>query len=447
MCESRLTISGTWAVLVVMSFVWGCRGSGPGGPPGDNLDSLAVFRAAFSEPEVCQACHPQHYLEWQMSMHAYAFIDPVFFALNKIGQERSNNSLDQFCIKCHSPVATLLKEFPPGSNPNDVSQLSGKGVQCDVCHLVQEFRPGGSITSFRLDNVRQGPIHDPEDNDFHESVFDPRFDQSAICSSCHNVDSPSGFVLEQTSGEWDDSPYSAMGISCQGCHMPRYVGKAATDGPIRDGIHRHTFVGVDIPLVDFPGSDEMVAAVDQLLKNAITMTVTAPTHIPENQEFVVKIDINNDRTGHRVPSGTIFERQMWLEVVVEDATGQVVFMSGGLDDNSDLQNHHSEYVASQALPVDSNLVLFKGTPYSNSEETLFFWEADSISSHTIAPFETKSFEYRIPNAGSAGPLQLRARLRFRSFPPYLLRTLDLEPLIDKLRIFDMADYSQSIILN
>ena len=40
----------------------------------------------FEVAENCQSCHPQHYLEWSSSMHAYAFKDPVFFAMNTIEQ-------------------------------------------------------------------------------------------------------------------------------------------------------------------------------------------------------------------------------------------------------------------------------------------------------------------------------------------------------------------------
>ena len=33
----------------------------------------------FQTAEDCSTCHPQHYLEWSSSMHAYAFKDPLFF--------------------------------------------------------------------------------------------------------------------------------------------------------------------------------------------------------------------------------------------------------------------------------------------------------------------------------------------------------------------------------
>jgi len=223
-------------------------------PPSDPVDSLQLYREAFADPAECAGCHPNHYQEWQQSMHAYAFTDPVFFTLNSIGQQRSNNQLDQFCIKCHSPFATLLQEAPPGFNPASLSPLSQKGLHCDGCHTMKTFERGEAFKTFHLDRVRRGPLSDPQDNNYHGSAFDNRFVFSDFCSACHDVKSPDGQVfLETTNTEWDNSPYLGMGLQCQDCHMPVYQGQAAVGGPLRAQVHRHTFTGVDYPLVDLPG--------------------------------------------------------------------------------------------------------------------------------------------------------------------------------------------------
>lgn len=415
--------------------------------PSDGIsptDSLVLIQEAFDNPTECRSCHPNHYAEWQKSMHAYAFVDPIFFRLNEIGQQRSGNQLDQFCVKCHSPIASLLQEAPPGFDPNAISALAQTGVQCDVCHAISEFEPGRGIAEFRLDGVKQGPIPDPQSNSFHKSEFDRRYLKSGICSGCHDVFAPNGVQVEFTSTEWENSPFSAMGLECQGCHMPTYTGEAAVGGPQRE-VHRHTFIGVDIPLVDFPGKSETIAMVDELLKGAVNMTVNAPDQIASETDMTVQVEINNDITGHNVPSGTTFERQMWLEVQVTNAaTGAVIYESGHLDDNGDLLNHHSEAVKNGALPEDADLTLFHGIPYKNGEETLFFWEADRIEDKTIPPFESRAAEYQLDVPASADALELSVRLRFRSFPPYLLRAIGMEELLPNLLIFDMQKFEQTI---
>jgi nitrate/TMAO reductase-like tetraheme cytochrome c subunit len=305
-------ISGYFLVVALLLGL-ACEQSSPQGPEQLNfpVDSLELFRSTFNTPEKCQSCHPNHYDEWESSMHAYAFEDPIFFKLNTIGQVRSNNGLDQFCVKCHSPLATLLKEASPGFDPSQVSELSTKGVHCDVCHTMKNFERGKGISTFFLDEIRRGPVIDPAPNNFHQPQFDARYTQSNICSACHEVIGPNGDRVEQTSTEWDNSPYLAMGLECQNCHMPTYSGNAAVGGPFRDNLHRHYFVGVDIPLVSFPNQQNTIAMVDNLLKNSVTMSVDLPDEIAATDDLEIKITINNDRTGHNVPTGNIFQRQMW----------------------------------------------------------------------------------------------------------------------------------------
>lgn len=437
--------------LLVAALLLGfaCEESIPQGPGQLNLpvDSLEIFLNTFKTPEDCQTCHPHHYSEWQSSMHAYSFVDPVFFKLNDIGQIRSNNELDQFCIKCHSPFAKLLKEASPGFDPSQLSDLSKKGVQCDVCHTMKSFNRGKSITNFFLDGIKRGPITDPAPNDFHESQFDVRFTQSDLCSPCHDVIAPNGTRVEETSTEWDNSPYLAMGLECQNCHMPTYTGRAALGAPIRDNLHRHYFVGVDIPLVPFPERQNTIQMVDDLLKNSITMTVNLPAAIAANDNLEISVTINNDKTGHNIPTGNIFERQMWLEVIVKDpVTDSILYVSGNLDDNKDLLNHHSEFVANGSVPEDVDLTIYNGTAYNMGEETLFFWEADSVINNSIPPFESRSTNYNIAGPFYSSSIEIGVRLRFRSFPPYLFRAIDQDGLISNLEIFDMDDFSQTIMV-
>src|SRR6476620_7117024 len=56
----------------------------------------------LKNPETCKDCHPKQYQEWSGSMHAYATDDPLFVAMNKMGQQAN---IGPFCVKCHAPMA------------------------------------------------------------------------------------------------------------------------------------------------------------------------------------------------------------------------------------------------------------------------------------------------------------------------------------------------------
>jgi len=422
-----------------------CTPTAPTPPDVVPVDSLALIRNAFKPAAACQSCHPNHYQEWQGSMHAYAFTDPVFFALNDIGQGRSGNKLDQFCIKCHSPVAPLLKEAPPGFDPAALSEIVKDGISCESCHRLKSATRGKGIDSFHLEDTRYGPISDPVENSFHTSVGSRDYKLSGFCSACHDVINENGLRVEQTSTEWDKSEYAIMSTECQDCHMPAYQGQAATGGPVRT-VHRHNFTGVDVPLTPFPGREDTIEQVRQLLENSVTMDVDMPA--PDaNGETRITVHVRNDFTGHNIPTGTIFERQMWLHVSVIDieSTGEHLLQSGHLDMNGDLFDHHSEFVKNGALPADSLLTLFNGTPLKNGVEIPFFWEADSVINRSIPAFQTRTAVY--PVSGLVrGKYFVLVRLRFRSFPPWLLREIGQPALIDEVHVFEMEKFKKELIV-
>ncbi len=445
---TRALLIYTGALFLLVS-LQNCGESTIDPPPPTPVDSTELLRMAVGNSQQCGTCHPNHFDEWEVSMHAYALADPVFQTLNNIGQQRSNNELDQFCVGCHAPVASLLGETPPGFALEDLSVKGANAIGCDVCHKMTD-NPGRGlgVRALTLDRVREGNISDPVDNEFHDSKFGVRMSFSDICAPCHDIKSPNGpFNLEETNLEWDLSAYAGMGIECQDCHMPAYQGQAAVGGPTRT-VHRHKFIGVDYPLIDFPGKEETIAEVAALLENSINMRITAPTDVSAGSEFQVSVELQNAFTGHNVPSGSTFERQMWIELVATDAaTDEVVFSTGLLDDNGDLRDEHSEFVQNGLIDEDSTLVIYRGYAFDETgNEIPFFWEANSVDLQTIPAFESRTSTFTIAAPASGTTINLSVRTRFRSFPPYLLRSIGQADLISELLVFDMETFEQDIII-
>ncbi len=418
-----------------------CNSPAPMQPPAGDSPKFKV--TDFATAETCQGCHPNHYAEWRSSMHAYAFTDPVFFAMNAAGQQKTGGRLDQFCTKCHSPVASLTGETPPFFDPQNLSPISRQGVSCDVCHSLTKInQPFNAEIELKPGKVKYGSLADPAPNSFHESQFNPLFDRSEFCGGCHEVINPLGTTVEETFSEWNAAALAGMSFDCQDCHMPVYAGQAAVNGPVREQVHRHSFVGVDVPLVDFPGADLQRRETEKLLQNAASMRVMHPATIRAGDTLQVQVSIFNNRSGHSLPSGVAAERQMWIAISAADQDGNRFYQSGALDANGDLMDPHSELNRN----ADADLMVFRQNLRGvDGREVLFFFEAKTVVNNMIPFLATRTASYRIPvPAALRDNIRLEVRLRFRSLPPYFLRALGLGDLVAKVPIVDMATEQRQI---
>jgi hypothetical protein len=68
-----------------------------------------------------------------------------------------------------------------------------------------------------------------------------------------------------------------------------------------------------------------------------------------------RVLVDNKTDGHGVPTGFDAERVIFLRVLVWDANGKIVFVSGDLDPNGDIRDSHSVYVHNGKLPLDPQL--------------------------------------------------------------------------------------------
>lgn len=395
----------------------------------------------FGHPqEDCAECHPNHVAEWEISPHAYATADPVFHAMSRLGQKETNGKLGQFCVQCHAPVGLATNAAPVFQDEEGVwrqdtlglDELSKQGVSCDVCHSITDvLQPVNARAVLTPNGIRRATIQDPVETPAHASEYSPLHEDALLCGMCHAVNNPRGAPLEETFQEWQGSSFAEEGgQTCQDCHMPAYRGQAAVDGPERE-VHRHLFVGVDVSLLppdEFPGYYEMREMVDALLKESANMTVT-----PEPAERRVRLDIEN-LAGHALPSGATAERQMWIEMIVRDAQGDVVFETGTFDENGDLRDDNPKHNTRPGS--DPQLILWnqqmlddptRQDPHSTApiKPVTFPWQASWIDNHLI-PADGTDVEYIDLSELPAGSYTASVRLRFRSFPMYFLRALEGE---------------------
>ena len=165
---------------------------------------------------------------------------------------------------------------------------------------------------------------------------------------------------------------------------------------------------------------------DDLLKNAVTFSIEAPAAISAGDTALILASVNNNKTGHAIPSGTSFSRQMWIEISVADATGDTLYQTGHLDANGDLRD----------ATTDPDLVLFNSV-VEVTGATVF--TVTKITNHMLNPFERRDVTYHVAvPPGTSGPLAVSARLRFRPFAPSTVRGAGHADLVPRIPIFDMA---------
>jgi hypothetical protein len=225
------------------------------------------------------------------------------------------------CAACHLPAAAV--DDPYGVDPTSVTGIAAEGIPCDVCHKVWDValdpgtglpypnRPGVLSIEFRRPSeghqLFTGPLDDVAPG---EDTYSPLQRESAFCAPCHhgvfwNV------VVYDSFGEWLASPYSdpATGRTCQDCHMPP-TGANRFALPDQGGETRD-------PATIF--SHRMPGAADEvLLRNAVTLSAAAE-RAPDGVRVSVTID--NDQTGHHVPTDSPL-RQLILLVRVGNASGR-----------------------------------------------------------------------------------------------------------------------------
>ncbi len=204
----------------------------------------------FPSARECRSCHPNHYDEWGVSQHAYAQLSPIFNAMNGELIKRTNGTLGDFCIRCHTPIGMQTGE-PVFISNLERSQASREGVTCAVCHRVRkrygkvngrihltagpvDVPVSGPTNNQELERILNDPNALPRDLEgeaqleIHRDVFEfATISSSSFCGTCHDVTSPSGVRLEEAFSEFRHAPAARTEKTCQDCHMGREPGLAS----------------------------------------------------------------------------------------------------------------------------------------------------------------------------------------------------------------------------
>lgn len=425
------------------------------------FDFKSVRANQFIDPTVCGECHSEIYKQWNGSMHSRAFTDPLWRSATKLFFKEATKKEEilemKACVKCHTPLGFRSYSITsPKEDYNKVTGLPAQGIFCNWCHNISEVKhlgdagyevePGGGEDN---PSTMLGPFKDSTSN-YHPTKYSELHTKSEFCGLCHNVSHAANKLpIERTYEEWKNSPYNTGNpettVNCQDCHMrqrpgipttgktkrPDNPGKACNDGPDRNHIWTHYFVGANAIVTKLLGSNLHAQMAIERLQNAADLEIIKGDSYRKAELSHIKVKVINSGAGHYLPTGLTEVRQIWLEVKITDAIGRIILHSGGLDENSEIDK--------DAVLYYTQLGNTRGEPVINVAL------ADRILyDHRIPPkgYVIEKYAFNIP-PDAISPLKVRVTLKYRSISKGLARTL-LGDDAPEILVIDMAGVEDEI---
>ena len=417
-----------------------------GQPAGEDALGTRQYKD-FEKPETCKSCHVDIYYQWQQAMMSQSFThhwDEIeYFDLAVPHAEKVANLEGPVdgCNGCHTPLAYLAGDVTP-PRPSENSRAN-ESVSCDVCHTISGWK-GDTPHNFSYvsspGRIKYGAKKGLE-SPHHETQYLDLFTQTEFCGNCHNEKNPFGVWVKSTQLEWKAGPYAKEGVPCFVCHMPKAKGKSAKMAE-EEMVAQHLFHGAHDP---------------GKLAGAIEMRVH-----PEERELeyddvaVFKVQLFNAKAGHKIPTGSVEDRIVWLHVTAVDADGNEYHLPV---DKKGFEGEEYTIGADELAYTDMGVPLgipgFKGVqrdgiptgdrifrmPYFDPDGvmTIMQWNTKSQGvDYRLAPRETKieTYTWELPEDIPEGKVTIKAQLNYQKL---------VKPVADYLKV--PADESEIVPIN
>jgi len=438
---------------------------------------------SLSGSDTCgsSGCHTQIYDEWKPSAHRYAAMDPIFQGIQNVMAKQNGPESTRYCGGCHDPISLFS-----GTKNILVENLTGlegfkEGISCVSCHSIQKTdiqgnahytitQPGeylwqwsgngtaGAVARNFL--IRTWPSQ-------HNRLSKRMYKKPEYCAACHKqfidqeVNRVGWVQLQNQYDNWAASHWNKKGdaratVECRECHMPLVASTdpAAGDSTdynrtANDGKHRsHRFLAANnfVPaLLHLDGARKHLELTESWLRGrfeipeikskwaegpVVKLRIEAPAAVAPGQKLPVRVVLVSNKVGHDYPTGPLDMIQSWVELQVQDQSGQTVFSSGKRDQRNFLVPGTFLF---KAEPVDQygnlidrhNLWEMVGVRYRRS---LFPGYSDTVEYNVLCPSGGPRAEPRDIGAArefslhAAGPgtLRISATLQYRKIDQFLL---------------------------
>jgi len=401
----------------------------------------------FEDPAICAGCHWEKFETWSSSQHAKGFTGDFFQAqfyktvLPSLSLDEKVANANEDCIGCHSPSAFLSGDMIPEKmiaadsrwNPSmEARTLADRGIFCDFCHTLDGFENDPPFNHDFISHASEGI--DPKRGDLehpwsphHETVMSELYEAVEICATCHNELNPYGVWVKATHHEYQESVYADRGIPCQVCHMQPMGGKPAKMGFVRPHNTDHWFGG---------GFAEFVEGAAGVYIQEL------PAQLSSGQEIKFEIMVKTLATGHKFPTGSVEERDVWLHVSLNNESGEELLhipVPVNPEDPNDkyfiTSNARVAYPSHSTLsdPIERDGLTEGDRLYhsafldSEGEFTYAQWLCVEEIENRLDPLEERmeQFKFTVPELDQ-GDYYLTAELNYRRMPDPLADYFEIE---------------------
>ena len=446
----------------------------------------ALDARSLSGSQSCgtSGCHEQILKEWEPSAHRYAAMDVAFQKVQEVMAKQNGPESTRYCGGCRDPIS--LFSGTKNIFVEDLTGLAGQqeGISCLACHAIRETDVKGNANYVMTQPARYA--YEMKEGDtaqflgnflirsypkYHvESLSRRLFKSPEFCAACHKqfidqeINKVGWVQLQNQFDNWRKSRWNHPGdpektIECRECHMPLVSNStepASGDAldynrSPKDGKHRsHRFLGANqfMPLVhDLPDAKQHVALTEQWLRGdfqipeiahkwsggpAVPIELILPEQVLPGEPIDIRVVITNNKVGHDFPTGPLDIIQAWVELVVKDDTGAVVYKSGTRDERHFIVPGSFIFKA-EAVHQYGNLidrhnlwemvgVRYRRTLYPGFADAAEFSFPCPANVSGQAPPGEERFQFKAPETQRTS-LHVQAKLNYRKIDQFLLNFL------------------------
>ena len=353
----------------------------------------------------CGDCHEKITRQWSSSAHGQSASDKTYVSNISLLAEKVGISATRYCEGCHAPVALLTGQLSKGGKHGGISgtEAFNEGVGCLGCHNIEKVMHKKGVASYLYDphkdylfSTESGGlgkiIHNflirikPEQHkkDMNRGVLK----KSKMCATCHaqfmdkDMNNWGWVKMQDEYTAWLESPYSKQSEQsfsqrelkrCHDCHMSLVEDNKDPSADKENLVLSHRFPGANtvIPLLaddteqllytkQFLQTNKMRITIEEPRRKDATQTsrfideslrtkTETPFYFYLNELVDLTVIVTNAGVGHDFPGGTIDINEAWVALTVVDSQGNIVFQSGELDDDRNVDPDAYFY---RSIPID-----------------------------------------------------------------------------------------------